>query len=81
MLREVKELPRRKPTRDRIIMVRRARPKIVRLPNGRTFEARYKLPTCADLPANINFPHVYKQRAAPKGKHRVQRRRGLKTTF
>ena len=58
------------PTRDRIIMIKRARPKRVTLPNGRTFLARYKRATRDDLPPNINFPRVYKERAAPKGKRR-----------
>ena len=79
MPRGVKELTGRKPMKDRIIMVQRARPKIVRLPNGRTFEARYKRAMHADLPANINFPRVYKQRAAPKGKRRVQREGSIKS--
>ena len=62
-------------------MVRCARPKIVRLPNGRTFAARYKRATRADLPGNINFPGIYKQRAAPKGKCRVEGGICLKTTL
>ena len=43
-------------TKERIVMVKRAKPKKVRLPDGRTFVARYKRAT--------------KQRAAPKGKRR-----------
>ena len=56
--------------RDRIIMIKRATPKRVTLPNGRTFLARYRRATRNDLPANVTFPRVYKERAAPKGKRR-----------
>ena len=58
------------PPRNRIIMIKRATPKRVTLPNSRTFLARYKRATRHDLPPNINLPRVYKQRAAPKGKRR-----------
>ena len=56
-------------TKDRIVMVKRAKPKKVRLPDGRTFVARYKRAT--------------KQRAAPKGKRRQPRQcgRGFKSAF
>ena len=63
------------PPRDRIIMIKRATPKRVTLPNGRTFLARYRRATRDDLPPNINFPRIYKERAAPKGKRRRRRRR------
>ena len=55
--------------KDRIVMVKRAKPKKVRLPDGRTFVARYKRAT--------------KQRAAPKGKRRQlgQRGRAFKSAF
>ena len=56
--------------RDRIIMIKRATPKRVTLPNGRTFLARYRRATRNDLPPNVTFPRVYKERAAPKGKRR-----------
>ena len=49
-------------------MIKRERPKRVTLPDGRTFLARYRRATRDDLPPNIEFPRVYKQRAAPKGK-------------
>ena len=62
------------PPRNRIIMIKRDRPKRVTLPDGRTFLARYKRATRYDLPGNINLPRVYKQRAAPKGKRRRNRR-------
>ena len=41
--------------RDRIVMVKRANPKRVTLPNGRTFYAKYKHATHADLPANVRL--------------------------
>ena len=58
------------PPRDRIIMIKRAIPKRVTLPNGRTFLARYRRATSDDLPPNISLPRIYKERAAPKGKRR-----------
>ena len=58
------------PPRNRIIMIKRATPKRVTLPDGRTFLARYRRATREDLPPNINLPRVYKERAAPKGKRR-----------
>ena len=61
--------------RDRIIMIKRATPKRVTLPNGRTFLARYRRATRDDLPPNVTFPRVYKERAAPKGKRRRRRRK------
>ena len=69
--------------RDRIVMVKRQTPKKVTLPNGRTFYARYKQATRADLPANVHLEQPYKQRAAPKGRrHRVrQGRRGFNNAF
>ena len=62
------------PPRNRIIMIKRATPKRVTLPDGRTFLARYRRATRDDLPPNISLPRVYKQRAAPKGKRRRNRR-------
>ena len=58
------------PPRDRIIMIKRATPKRVTLPNGRTFLARYKRATKNDLPHNISLARIYKERAAPKGRRR-----------
>ena len=55
-------------------MIKRARPKRVTLPDGRTFLARYKCATRDDLPPNINLARVCKERAAPKGKRRKRRR-------
>ena len=62
------------PPRDRIIMIKRATPKRVTLPNGRTFLARYKRATRNNLPPNISLPRIYKKRAAPKGRRRRRRR-------
>ena len=62
------------PPRNRIIMIKRDRPKRVTLPDGRTFLARYRRATRDDLHPNINLPRVYKQRAAPKGKRRKNNR-------
>ena len=42
-------------------------PKRVTLPTGRTFVARYKLISHADLPPNIVMRRTYRQRAAPRG--------------
>ena len=63
------------PPRNRIIMIKRARPKRVTLPDGRTVLARYRRATRDDLPPNIDLPRVYKQRAAPKGRRRRNRYR------
>ena len=68
-------------TKDRIVMIKRAVPKRVKLPNGRTFLARYKRATRNDLPANVNLIRLYKQKAAPKGKRRKQKGRGFKDVF
>ena len=62
------------PPRNRIIMIKRATPKRVTLPDGRTFLARYKRATRDDLPPNVSLPRVYKERAAPKGRRRKRRR-------
>ena len=56
-------------------MIKRATPKRVTLPDGRTFLARYKRATRDDFPPNINLARVYKKRAAPKGKRRKRRGR------
>ena len=69
--------------RNRIVMVKRANPKKVTLPNGRTFYVRYKRVTRDALPANVHLVRPYKQRAAPKGRRRRrgvgQRGRGFKS--
>ena len=70
--------------RDRIIMVRRENPKRVTLPNGRTFLARYRRATRAELPANVRLNRPYRWRAAPKGQRRCRARqggRGFKSAF
>ena len=51
-------------------MIKRATPKRVTSPNGRTFLARYRRATRDDFPPNISLPRIYKERAAPKGKRR-----------
>ena len=53
--------------RDRIIIVKRQNQKRVTLPNGRTFYARNKRTTRAELPANVRLECPYRQRAAPRG--------------
>ena len=76
-----------KERRNRIIMVKRQHPKRVTLPNGRTFYAKYKRTTRAELPANVHLQRAYRQRAAPKGRRRRrraavgQRGRGFKSAF
>ena len=69
--------------RDRIVMVKQQTRKKVTLPNGRTFYARYKRATSADLPANVHLEQPYKQRAARKGRrHQVrQGGRGFKSSL
>ena len=64
-------------------MVKRQNPKRVTLPNGRTFYARYKRATRADLPANVRLERPYRQRAAPRGRRRRVRQggRGFKSAF
>ena len=52
-------------------------PKRVVLPNGRTFNARYKRISRAVLPPNIVMRRTYRQRAAPRG--RRQKQRGSRT--
>ena len=52
-------------------------PKRVTLPNGRTFVARYKRISRDDLPLNIQMLRTYRQRAAPRGRRRRQRGRGI----
>ena len=56
------------PTRDRIIMMKRAITKRVTLPNGRTFVARYERVTRNHLLANICLNRPYKQKAAPRSR-------------
>ena len=52
-------------------------PKWVTLPNNRTFIARYKRVSRAQLSANVILRRGYRQRAAPRGRRRNQRGRGL----
>ena len=52
-------------------------PKRVVLPNGRTFVARYKQISRAELPPNIIMRITYRQIAAPRGHRRRQRGRRI----
>ena len=52
-------------------------PKRVSLPNGRTFVAHYKKTPRGELPPNIVMRRTYTQRAAPRGRRRRQRGRGI----
>ena len=45
---------------NRIVMVKRDTPKLIRLRNGRTFYAQYKRTRRAKLPANIRLERVYR---------------------
>ena len=47
-----------------IVMVKRAVPKVVVLPNSKRFNARYKRVTKAPLPANVTLSSICKQKAA-----------------
>ena len=69
--------------RNRIAMVKQQTPKKVTLPNDRTFYARYKRATQADLPTNVCLEQPYKQSATPKARRgRVrQGERSFKSAF
>ena len=64
-------------------MAKRQNPKRVTLPNGRTFYARYRRATRAELLANMRLNRPYRRRAAPRGRRRHVRqgRRGFKSAF
>ena len=51
--------------RKDIVVVERAVPKVVALPNGRRFATIYKRTTRATLPANVMLNRTYKQSDAP----------------
>ena len=55
-------------------MVKRDTPKLVRLPNGRTFYPWYKRTKRANLPANIRLERVYTHWATPRCRRRQQPR-------
>ena len=57
-------------------MVKRKNPKKVTLPNGRTFYAKYKRTTRAELPANLHLQRGYRQRASPCGQRRAAVQQG-----
>ena len=54
-------------------MVKLQVPKRVTLPNGRNFEARYKIIRRGELLSNIVMRRTYTQRAAPRGRRRRRR--------
>ena len=56
-------------------------PKIVTLPNGRTFAARYKRIPGDQLPPNIVMRRTYMQRAAPRGRRRRRRAQQRQENF
>ena len=56
-------------------------PKIVTLPNGRTFAARYKRIPGDQLPPNIVMRRTYTQRAAPRGRRRRRRAQQRQENF
>ena len=58
-------------------MMKRETTETVTVPNGRTFVARDERATHNHLPANIHLRRPYKQRAAPRGRHRCQQGRGI----
>ena len=60
--------------KDRTVMVKQDMPKLVTLPNGRTFYVWYKRTRCANLPANVRLERVYRQRAVPRSRRRQQPR-------
>ena len=49
-------------------MVKGDMPKHIRLPNGRTFYARYKRTKRTNLPANVRLERLYRQQAALRGR-------------
>ena len=49
-------------------MIKRARPKRITLPNGKTFLARYRRATRDDLFSNVNLPRIYKEELLQKVK-------------
>ena len=44
--------------KDRIVKVKKDTPNLVRLPNGRTFYARYKRTKRTNVPANVSLERV-----------------------
>ena len=63
--------------KDNYVMRKLNTPKRVTLPNGRTFLARYKRVPRSELPPHITIRRRYRQRAAPRGRRRGQRGRGI----
>ena len=60
--------------KNKIVMVKRDTPKLVRLPNGTNFYAQYKRTRRANLPANVRLERVFRQQAKPRGWRRWQHR-------
>ena len=59
------------------VMMKLNVPKRLVLPNGRTFLAHYKRISRAEFPPNIIMRRTDRQRAAPRGRRRRQRDRGI----
>lgn len=66
------------PPRDNIILIKRENPKKIRLPNGRTFYAKYKRVGRAALPGNVR---IQRKRKAGGRRRRGQRGRGFGSFF
>ena len=62
--------------KDNYVMMKMNMPKRVTVPNNRTFVARYKCVSGAQLPANVTIKWKYTQRAAPKNRRRGGQQRG-----
>ena len=58
--------------KDNYVMIKRATPKLINLPNGRSFVAIYERVPRDRLPPNVTLKRRYKQRPAPKSKRRWQ---------
>ena len=58
-------------------MVKLNASKIVTLPNGRTFVARYKRIRRGELSRNIVMRRTYTKEAAPRGRRRRQAQQGI----
>ena len=63
--------------KDNYVMVKRAKPKRINLPNGRLFVARYERIRRERLLPNVAIKRSYEQRPAPSNKQRWQGEKGL----
>ena len=61
---------------ENYVMVKMPTPKRATLPDGRSFPAKYKRVSRDSQPPNVTIGRRYKQRVAPKNRHR-QRDRGF----